>query len=219
MQPSLLLYSPDRELHDLVARGLHTSGWHVEASGEYRTARSLLQQMRGATLLVDVECAEGLRLLKDGVRAPGSRSHVIALGRHGSLGAVLQARELGARAQLLRPFSLHDLLSAVGSRDASRPPEPLGLNSREAPMPPAAQTVAGALPTSSASRTRAHLSTPALRLKEAIFRFRSRYLQELMTWSDGNISRAARVAELTRNGLTRLLRRHGIDPDRYRRRG
>lgn len=43
------------------------------------------------------------------------------------------------------------------------------------------------------------------------------YLASLMRSTGGNVSKAAEQAELARESLHRLLRRHGVDPDDYRR--
>jgi transcriptional regulator of acetoin/glycerol metabolism len=55
-------------------------------------------------------------------------------------------------------------------------------------------------------------ATPVEPIEAARRRFEQGYLRSLLTETAHNISRAARVAGLTRQGLYRLLRRHGISP-------
>lgn len=52
--------------------------------------------------------------------------------------------------------------------------------------------------------------------EDAIKDAEHRYLQELMEARSGNVSEAARVAGLSRQGLHKLLRQHGIDAAEYR---
>ena len=46
--------------------------------------------------------------------------------------------------------------------------------------------------------------------KEGIAEFEKRYLRALLSWAQGNVSKAARKANLDRMYLHRLLQRHGI---------
>ena len=50
-----------------------------------------------------------------------------------------------------------------------------------------------------------------------INQFERDYLSNLMSFSDGNVSRAARIAGKERRALGRLLKKHGIDSSNYRR--
>jgi DNA-binding NtrC family response regulator len=50
----------------------------------------------------------------------------------------------------------------------------------------------------------------------AVESFERCYLEQLMMQSQGNISRAARVAQKNRRALFELLRRHEIDSARFR---
>lgn len=49
-----------------------------------------------------------------------------------------------------------------------------------------------------------------VRKERLIDAFERRYLRELMSWAGGNVSRAARKAQIDRMYLHRLLARHGI---------
>ena len=50
----------------------------------------------------------------------------------------------------------------------------------------------------------------------AVEAFERRYIEQLLMQSEGNISRAARVAQKNRRAFFELLRRHEIDATRYR---
>ncbi|MDH5833674.1 sigma-54 dependent transcriptional regulator [Luteimonas kalidii] len=51
---------------------------------------------------------------------------------------------------------------------------------------------------------------------EAIASFERRYLCNVMAHTGGNVSAAARLAQTDRRALGRLLKKHGVDCDRYR---
>jgi two-component system response regulator GlrR len=51
---------------------------------------------------------------------------------------------------------------------------------------------------------------------EAIAAFERRYLCNVMAHTGGNVSAAARLAQTDRRALGRLLKKHGVDCDRYR---
>lgn len=51
---------------------------------------------------------------------------------------------------------------------------------------------------------------------EAIATFERRYLCSVMAHTGGNVSAAARLAQTDRRALGRLLKKHGVDCDRYR---
>lgn len=51
---------------------------------------------------------------------------------------------------------------------------------------------------------------------EAIASFERRYLCSVMAHTSGNVSAAARLAQTDRRALGRLLKKHGVDSDRYR---
>ena len=65
----------------------------------------------------------------------------------------------------------------------------------------------------------AHLVTLSYRkaLAEARDRGSREYLEALLKVFEGNVSRAAQRAGMERESLHRLLRRHGIDADSFRR--
>lgn len=52
---------------------------------------------------------------------------------------------------------------------------------------------------------------------EAILRFEQNYLDSLLTRAHGNMSLAARLSSQDRGALNRLVKKHGIKPDTYRR--
>lgn len=52
--------------------------------------------------------------------------------------------------------------------------------------------------------------------QQMVDRFERRYLEELMARTEGNITRAAEEAGMLRQVLQRLLKRHGIEPERFR---
>jgi DNA-binding NtrC family response regulator len=51
---------------------------------------------------------------------------------------------------------------------------------------------------------------------DAVYAFTCDYLVKLMRYSEGSVSRGARVAELSEWGLRKLLKRHGIRPEAFR---
>jgi two-component system, NtrC family, response regulator GlrR len=51
---------------------------------------------------------------------------------------------------------------------------------------------------------------------EVMERFERRYLEELLRQCNGNLSLAARTARHERKSLWRLMQRHGLDPERFR---
>jgi len=57
-----------------------------------------------------------------------------------------------------------------------------------------------------------------LNLNDARDRFEHDYLVRLLNLAEGNIALAARLAERNRSEFYNLLRRHGLDPDRFRKR-
>jgi len=68
-----------------------------------------------------------------------------------------------------------------------------------------------ALPATRAAGARPDIARPFRELKqEAIVAFEKAYLTSLLVWADGNVSRAARKANLDRMYLHRLLQRHGL---------
>ncbi|MCE5360638.1 MAG: two-component system response regulator GlrR, partial [Acidithiobacillus sp.] len=59
--------------------------------------------------------------------------------------------------------------------------------------------------------------TPAFaQLHEARAAFERQYLQTLLHSTDGNISRAARIAGRHRTDLYKLLRKHGLRPEDFK---
>jgi DNA-binding NtrC family response regulator len=42
--------------------------------------------------------------------------------------------------------------------------------------------------------------------------YERRYLESLMTWAGGNVTKAARKARIDRMSLYRLMQRHGVKP-------
>jgi DNA-binding NtrC family response regulator len=49
--------------------------------------------------------------------------------------------------------------------------------------------------------------------ERVINRFEREYLEKLMSWASGNVSRAARRAKIDRMYLHRLLQRYALKPD------
>lgn len=56
-----------------------------------------------------------------------------------------------------------------------------------------------------------------LSFEEARDRFELDYLIRLLQLSDGNVAQAARIAERSRSEFYRLIRKHGLDPEMFRR--
>jgi two-component system response regulator GlrR len=52
---------------------------------------------------------------------------------------------------------------------------------------------------------------------EARDEFTRRYLVQLLQISEGNVSQAARLAKRNRTDFYKLLSRHGIEPDEFKR--
>jgi DNA-binding NtrC family response regulator len=58
---------------------------------------------------------------------------------------------------------------------------------------------------------------PPTPLAEAKTRFERTYLERLLAQTHGNLAQAARLASVDRSNLRRLLKRHGIEADIWRR--
>jgi two-component system response regulator AtoC len=46
--------------------------------------------------------------------------------------------------------------------------------------------------------------------------FTTRYLKNLLSFTKGNISKAARLANIERQSLQKLLKKYGVNPEEFR---
>ncbi len=115
-------------------------------------------------------------------------------------------RELSNVVERAVPFSDGGVITLGALPDALRA-QPTG-----ARVAPAQPDTTGAIRTSELHATDAALAALPLKdAKEALIEaFERRYLTDLIERHDGNVSRAARTADMDRKSITRLLKKHGI---------
>ena len=189
-----------RRLVDDILAPHHDVTLAPEGSG----AQSELESRRFEVVLTDVRMPgldgfELIRLIKE--RWP--LTEVVMMTAFASVPAAVEAMRRGAYDYLTKPFDPDDV-GLVVVRALERHRERVRLNSGSS------HAAAWALPEDLA----------ALSYREALASARDRssreYLSALLKAFDGNVSRAAERAGLERESLHRLLRRHGVQADRFR---
>jgi len=134
-------------------------------------------------------------------------TELIVLTAHADVETAVQAMRLGAYDYVAKPLDIDEIslvmARAVESRRARDPRRP-------AP-PPRAEACSEDDMELQVARVGFHRA-----VEEARERASAEYLAALMRLFHGNVMQAAARAGMTRESLYRVLKQHGINPDRYR---
>jgi DNA-binding NtrC family response regulator len=185
----------------------------VRLAADGGEATVLLETERFDVVLTDVRMpvVDGFELAQI-VKKRWPATEVVLMTAHASISAAVAAMRQGAYDYIEKPFDPDDV-SLVVARALER-----GRERTTAAAPVASDPRVGDASATPPPRDLAELS-----YREALAEARDRgshdYLTALLRAFDGNVSRAAAKAGLERESLHRLLRRHGIRADDFRRDG
>ena len=122
---TLLVIDDEPQVRALFQTALETAGYRVLTAESGQHGLRLLQQEKVDLILVDIFMPgmDGLELIQR-LRATRPTSKIIAMsGGTGEWNYLDAAKHLGADVTLNKPFSLQELLDAVGAQLKSRGPE------------------------------------------------------------------------------------------------
>lgn len=196
MTRARVLVVDDKENYLALFRRIMPADIEVVCAPDGNRALELLETEAFDVVVTDIRMAgaDGMTVLRR-IREAGLDTEVILMTAYGTIGDAVRAMKHGASDYLTKPFDTDDAVAAIESAIARR--------KLPAETPQAASSSLASLP-----------------YREALASERDRttreYLVALLTDMQGNVTLAAERAGLERESFHRLMKRHGIRADDYR---
>jgi len=231
----ILVVDDEESMRHYLVKTLRREGYDVVAAEDGPAALALAQERPPDLALVDVRMPgmDGVAVMRT-LRANLPRLPVVLMTGHGSVQHALAAMKQGATDYVTKPLRLDAVVATVAKalagasspdrprtvRDAS-PAEPAPV----APPPRSEPSTASETPERGVAawlRERAGdrglpAGAPGEGLREVVHLAELTYVDELLRMTDGNISRAAEMAGITRPNMHRKILDLGLDANSYRR--
>ena len=221
----IFLVDDDHALRDRVARTLRLDGYTVTLGGSGLEALATLKSRTFDIVLADlfVSHLDAFELLQAAL-ATNPETLVVMMSPYATGESSVEVLRQGAWDYLLKPFSSAELTllveratMAVWSQRHDGPADPAGENARRRhpiSAPPSSMTHLDSGPPAAPAESSDRAATGVRRYHEAreevIARFESAYVTTLLLRAGGNLSEAARIANIDRTTLYRLMERHGL---------
>jgi len=199
-QVRILVVDDEESLRFFLERGLRKAGYAIDLAADGRTAIDRIASTGYDVVLTDIVMPDvsGLDVLA-AVHEMDKDSVVIRMTAHASVENAIDALRCGAFDYLTKPFELKELLvnieRGLARRGVERENRKLRflVNRGEPVGPPPEEGLAGA------------------RRK-----WERDYIEGLLRETRGNVTRAARLARISRTNLHKKLRRLEIDPRAFK---
>jgi DNA-binding NtrC family response regulator len=221
MKYSVLVVDDEESMRYFLTRALRKRGYQVRdvASGE--EAVEAIREEPYHLVLLDLMLPgkDGIETLRE-IRGVRTEPRVILMTGYGTVERALEAMRHGACDFITKPFTapqviekIREALSREPSRAAPLSPTAKGETAIAPPRPivsyliEAAQALPIAIPGG---------ATGDLSYRDAARLFEILYFTELIRRTGGNVSLAARIAEVSRPSLHRKITEFGIEVGRYR---
>lgn len=245
MKPTLLVVDDEESMRYFLEKTLRREGYEVVSAKDGPEALDLAQRRAVDLVLADVRMPgmDGVALLRS-LRAIHPHVPVVLMTAYGTVEDALGAMKQGATDYVLKPFRIEQVRETVAKalgggvraptvRDvvpdepAAAAPPPASASSASASAA-ARHNVEEPVPGGLAAYLRgdaqarglpldASLATGDLGLREVTRLCEMVYVDELMRRTEGNVSRAAEIAGITRPNMHRKVVDLGLSADAYRR--
>lgn len=236
---TILVVDDEESMRHFLGKTLRREGYEVIAAADGPDALTAVQSAVPQLALVDIRMPgmDGVALMRT-LRTTHPGLPVILMTAYGSVQNALHAMKYGAADYVTKPFRVDEIRSkvaAVLAADAAPPPTlRQAVADAEAPLPAPSAPAAEAPPPGSTERPprgivaflheRAEqlglpvtdISTGLAGLREVVRLCETVYVDELLTLTGGNVSRAAEIAGITRPNMHRKTLDLGLSADDYR---
>jgi two-component system, response regulator FlrC len=240
-RPVVLVVDDEESMRYFLEKTLRREGYEVVAAKDGPEAIAAAEREPVDLVLADVRMPgmDGVALLR-ALRTIHPRVPVVLMTAYGTVEDALAAMKQGATDYVLKPFRVEQIRETVakalggGARAPTvrdvvpdelvrKPPAPS--SSPRAPTAGRAEdvtpgTLAAYLRSQAQERALplpAELATGDLGLREVVRLCETVYVDELLRRTEGNVSRAAEVAGITRPNMHRKVVDLGLSADSYRR--
>jgi DNA-binding NtrC family response regulator len=231
----VLVVDDEESMRHFLQKTLRRDGYDVVVARDGPEALALAQQRPPDLALVDVRMPgmDGVAVMRT-LRATLPRLPVVLMTAFGNVQHALTAMKQGATDYVTKPFRVDAVRATVakalaGAEGASRPRTVRDAESAPAAVPLSVAAPAAATPGETPSRgvmawlreraeERGLATSPPLDgLREVVRLAELTYVDELLRLTEGNVSRAAEMAGITRPNLHRKILDLGLDANAYRR--
>lgn len=240
-RPLVLVVDDEESMRYFLEKTLRREGWDVLSARDGPEAIALAQKSAVDLVLADVRMPgmDGVALMR-ALRSFLPRVPFVLMTAYGTVEDALGAMKQGATDYVLKPFRVDQIREtvtkalggaaraptvrdAVPDEAAASAPPPPSIAAPASPAP-AAATPAGSLAAYLRSEASARalplpadLATGDLGLRDVVRLCETVYVDELLRRTEGNISRAAEIAGITRPNMHRKVVDLGLAADAYRR--
>jgi DNA-binding NtrC family response regulator len=233
--PLILVVDDEESMRHYLRKTLSREGYEVLTAADGPEALAIAQARPPDLAMVDVRMPgmDGVAVMRS-LRASLPRLPVVLMTGYGTVQHALGAMKQGATDYVTKPFrvdavraTVEKALAATG--DAARPRTVRDASPAEAPSGPAMPAIPGVGPTVELpergvlewlrERAEARGLPSAPRedgLREIVRLAEIVYVDQLLSMTEGNISRAAEMAGITRPNLHRKILDLGLDANAYR---
>lgn len=240
-RPVVLVVDDEESMRYFLEKTLRREGYEVVPAKDGPEAIAAAERQPVDLVLADVRMPgmDGVALLR-ALRTIHPRVPVVLMTAYGTVEDALAAMKQGATDYVLKPFRVEQIRDTVakalggGTRaptvrdvvpdELVRTPPPPSSTLPRAPSARVEETPPGTLAAylRSEAQTRGlplppELATGDLGLREVVRLCETVYVDELLRRTEGNVSRAAEVAGITRPNMHRKVVDLGLSADSYRR--
>jgi DNA-binding NtrC family response regulator len=229
----VLVVDDEESMRHYLVKTLRREGYDVVAAHDGPEALALAQERPPDLALVDVRMPgmDGVAVMRT-LRASLPRLPVVLMTGHGSVQHALAAMKQGATDYVTKPLRVDAVVATVAKALASAADRPRTVRDAAPvaapPAPPPPKTEASTAAQTPERGVAAWLreraedrglpaGTPGGGLREVVHLAELTYVDELLRMTDGNISRAAELAGITRPNMHRKILDLGLDANSYRR--
>lgn len=228
----ILVVDDEESMRHYLTKTLARQGYEVVAARDGPEALEIAQQRPPDVAMVDVRMPgmDGVAVMRS-LRASMPRLPVVLMTGYATVQDALAAMKQGATDYVTKPFRVDAVCATVAKALGNSAPTDRPRTVRET-GPVAASAVPAAPATSPAAevpergvlawlreRTEGRGLSSAPReegLREVVRLAETAYVDELLRMTDGNISRAAEMAGITRPNMHRKILDLGLDANAYR---
>ena len=229
----ILVVDDEESMRHYLTKTLGRAGYEVVAARDGPEALHVAQQRTPDLAMVDVRMPgmDGVALMRS-LHGTLPRLPVVLMTGYGTVQQALTAMKQGATDYVTKPFRVDAVLATVAKALAASAPGDRPRTVRDsAPMHPPASLEPHRVATQSGAElpergvlellreralARGLIAVAGEGLREVVRLAETTYVDELLRTTDGNISRAAEMAGITRPNLHRKILDLGLDANSYR---